>query len=164
MHLPHQNVPTSVSPEGRLAIIGIGNSVAGDDGAGLEALRRLQERWRGDPQLVFEALHGDLYSVSDLLPKAGHFLFLDAVCASPAGQVVTCMERPGANAPSFHQTDIGAVMHTMERLQMADPFPKWEIWGVTIEPPGELRVGLSTAVERGVDQLVESLDARLRTR
>jgi hypothetical protein len=47
---------------------------------------------------------------------------------------------------------------------MADPFPDWQVWGITIEPPAELGEGLSPAVaaaavelERRIIEYVEAL-------
>jgi hydrogenase maturation protease len=152
-----------VRPAHEIAVIGVGNTVAGDDGAGLEALRRIEARHRGNPRFLFHELHGDLYAISELLPLARRFVFLDAVCGTPPGELVVTREAPRAHTPSFHQADIAAVMATMERLGMTDQFPEWEIWGVAIDPPAELRIGLSPAVERGVTRLVDALDAMLRS-
>ena len=41
-------------------------------------------------------------------------------------------------------------MAGLEALGMADPFPAWEVWGVTVDPPREVRVGLTPAVAAAV--------------
>ena len=41
---------------------------------------------------------------------------------------------------------------------LVDPFPAWEVWGVTILPPSELGEGLNPEVAEGVERLCRKLD------
>jgi hydrogenase maturation protease len=141
-----------------LAIIGVGNTLAGDDGAGVEAVRRLETRWAGAPDVFFHTIEGDHFEIADLLECADKFIFVDAVSGEQPGAVVRMGETRRAFAPSFHQTDIAAVMQTLEALGIVDPFPAWEVWGVTILPPPELGEGLSPEVAEGVEKLCQKLD------
>lgn len=144
-------------------MVAIGNTLAGDDGVGVEVVHRLRRRWSGRPEVLFEILPGDLLAVSELLDRAERFLFVDALSGERPGAVEVRTAVPRAFSPSLHQTDIGAVMATLERLGVADPFPSWEVWGVVIEPPRELREGLSPEVEAGAGELAERLDRHLET-
>jgi len=127
--------------------------------AALEALRR---RWGHAPGILLATLEGDLYAVADLLDLAERFIFVDAVAGGRPGELRVGVPGGGrALAPSLHQADVGAVMLGLAQLQMVDPFPPWEVWGVTIAPPTELRIGLSPAVEIAVKALVERLNARI---
>jgi hydrogenase maturation protease len=146
----------------RIAVVGIGNDVAGDDGAGLEAIRLLEPVWQGEECVLLVRLEGDLLAIADLLPLADEFVFVDAVAGSVPGETVRGVKLQRAFAPSFHQTDIATVMRSLEALRLVEPFPRWEIWGVTILPPEQLRQGLSPPVERAVRQLASALDIRLR--
>jgi len=141
-----------------LAIIGVGNTLAGDDGAGVEAVRRLETRWGGEPDVFFHTIEGDHFEIADLLDSADRFIFVDAVSGEQPGEVVRMGETRRAFAPSFHQTDIAAVMQTLEALKIVDPFPAWEVWGVTIIPPAELGEGLNPEVAEGVERLCRKLD------
>ncbi|MBN1759999.1 MAG: hydrogenase maturation protease [Chitinispirillaceae bacterium] len=144
-----------------LWIIGIGNTLAGDDGAGIKALERLREHF-GDHAaafgLTFSVLCGDLYAVSDMLSPDHRFLFLDAAAGDSPGKLLT-ITGPHApvNAPSLHQLDICTVMRTLERLDICRPFPEWEVRCITIDPPQRLETGLSPPVERAVSRLVAKL-------
>lgn len=119
-----------------IALVGIGNPLAGDDGAGPFVLKRLQERHGSDGRLRFLHLDSDLFALADHLASARHFIFLDAVAGDEPGaiQVSTAYQR--GFAASLHQTDLAAVMGSLEALRVADPFPAWEVWGITIDPPG----------------------------
>ena len=123
-----------------VAAVGIGNALVGDDGAGVAVLERLRERWGADPRVLLLALEGDIYEIADHLGRAARFLFADAVAGDVPGAIARCDRAPRAYAPSFHQTDIGSVLMALEALGTAEPFPSWEIWGVTVEPPGALTI------------------------
>jgi hydrogenase maturation protease len=141
----------------KLAVVGIGNILVGDDGAGIAVLNILKEKWERDPRVRFYALEGDLYEISDYLDTAESFLFVDAVAGSTAGDIVESCFTPRAYAPSFHQTDIGSVMQCMQALGITDPFPPWTLWGITVDPPRQLSPTLSPVVAQAVGRLAEHL-------
>jgi hydrogenase maturation protease len=145
----------------KLAVIGVGNTLAGDDGAGIHAVRRVREAWGGDPEVFFHFLEGDLYEIGDLLDRAPRIIIVDALAGEVPGVVVAGAPAKRAFAPSFHQADIGAVMRQLERIGGPEPFPAWEIWGVTIRPPRELGEGLSPDVEAGVVELSARLSGHI---
>ena len=140
-----------------LAIVGIGNTLAGDDGVGIEVLRRLNATLETEPGVFLHTLEGDHFEIADLLDKAERFIFVDAVAGERPGELVSMGNTRRAFAPSFHQADIAAVMHSLEALGIVAPFPAWEIWGVTIRPPSELREGLSPHVKQAVAKLCRRL-------
>lgn len=145
-----------------LALIGIGNMIAGDDAAGIVALEHLQKTLSGEPSLLFLTLPADLYEISDHLSRASHFIFIDAVAGSEPGHILRSSQIPRVHAPSFHQTDIGGVMASLERLEFVYPFPSWEVWGITILPPTELNIGLSPAIQIAVQKLGNQLAGHVR--
>lgn len=140
-----------------LAVIGIGNTIAGDDGAGVEVILRLKRTWEGNPAVLLHALEGDHFEIAGLLDRAQRFIFVDAFEGEPPGEIVRAAKTRRAFAPSFHQTDIASVMTCLETLRVVDPFPAWEIRGVTIIPPSTIGEGLTPEVEAAVDVLVEEL-------
>jgi hydrogenase maturation protease len=98
------------------------------------------------------------------LDRAGDFIFADAIAGDNPGEIRILDSAQRAFAASLHQTDIGTVMAALKKLGMADPFPDWQVWGITIEPPAELGEGLSPAVaaaavelERRIIEYVEAL-------
>lgn len=151
----------------QIAFVGIGNTLAGDDGAGVVALERLKTAL-GDcdnKQLFFYTLPGDLYAISEILDAAPRFVFLDAVAGDAPGTLrIIRSNAPLTMAASFHQTDIDAVMRTLAALGLQVPFPQWEIRGITIAAPERLREGLSPEIDRAVDRLVGELVAEVRDR
>jgi Ni,Fe-hydrogenase maturation factor len=111
--------------------------------------------------VIFHKLEGDLLSVSDWLHEAEHFIFLDALAGQSRGEVVRVSKVPCVHAPSFHQADIGTTMAQLEALELRNPFPKWEIWGITIDPPTSVAMELSPEVKDAALQLQEIVTKRL---
>jgi len=137
----------------KIAIVGIGNTLAGDDGVGVLIAERLRSRWNQTEGVLVAVLPGDLFSVSDLLGKAEEFLFVDAVAGDDPGEIRVLGSAQRAFAASLHQTDIGTVMAVLRTLEMTDPFPPWQVWGITIETPEELGEGLSPEIAAAADEL-----------
>ena len=44
-------------------MVGVGNTLAGDDGVGVRAVDRLRARWQGHDHLLLDILEGDLLAV-----------------------------------------------------------------------------------------------------
>ncbi len=146
-----------VSEKQRLAIIGIGNDLAGDDGVGVEVIRRLETMGLAGQGVFLHTLVGDHFEIADLLCQAERFIFVDAIEGERSGELIFMENTRRAFAPSFHQTDVATVMHMLEAIGIIDPFPAWEICGVTIQPPSALGEGLSHVVEQAVEKLCQRL-------
>lgn len=155
--MPCELAQGNVGRRARLAILGIGNSLAGDDGVGPEVVRRLRERLPDCAEVLLHTLEGDLLEIADWLECAERLVFVDAVAGEEPGHIVVGQPAERAYAPSFHQADIGTVMRSLAAMGVADPFPAWEVWGVTIRPPTELREGLSPVVAAAAAELVAKL-------
>jgi len=142
-----------------LVFVGIGNTLAGDDGVGPVMLGMLQEALEGVAGISFHLVAGDLYALWDLLPETRAMVILDAVTGNEPGTVYADQPMPRGFTPSFHQTDAATVMKKLERLYQGN-FPQWTVWGVSISIPDTLGEGLSPPVRAGADEAVwEILDA-----
>ena len=137
----------------RIAVVGIGNTIAGDDGVGVLIADRLQHRWKENEEILVATLPGDLFAVSDLLDRTGAFLFVDAVVGESPGEIRILNSAQRAFAASLHQTDIGTVMAALKKLEVVDDFPEWQVWGITIETPEELGEGLSPEIAAAANRL-----------
>jgi hydrogenase maturation protease len=138
-------------------IIGIGNTLMGDDGAGIIAMEKLRAFPALHKKSFFHALCNDLFEMAELIDRAKRFIFIDAYIGSPAGVITVFSRHRIVPMPSLHQTDIGTVMRMLEPLDLCDPFPDWEIRGIAVEPPLHLGEGLCAPVARAVDWLVEDI-------
>lgn len=145
----------------RLAVVGIGNTLAGDDGVGVVVADRLRDRWSDADRVLVVTLSGDLFAVADLLDQADEFLFIDAIAGDCPGQLRVLTSATRAFALSLHQTDIGSVMTALKSLAVTDPFPDWQVWGITIAPPQTLGEGLSREVAAAATELERRLVAHV---
>lgn len=146
-------------------IIGIGNDLAGDDGAGIVAIKQLEKHLPVKllSQIELTTLSGDLYAVEEYLLRTKRIIFIDALAGTSQGEIRTLSSgKTTASPSSFHQTDIATVMHFLEKTGNYPLFPKWEIRGVTILPPDHLKEGLSPPVAAAVNRLVTELASELR--
>jgi hydrogenase maturation protease len=145
----------------RCCFIGIGNTLAGDDGAGIVALERLREHFADTADrynLEFTTLDGDLYAMMEMLSPQRFLIFLDAIAGTQPGDLHRMTDScTPVTAASHHQLDIATVMQSLQRLNLCNPFPPWEIRGITITPPEWLSTNLSPMVDQAINQLVTLL-------
>jgi len=145
----------------RTTFIGVGNTLAGDDGVGVVMLRDLQKIVGECPRFSFLEMSGDLYEVWDVLPSTDSMVFFDAVSGETSGQITEGKMLPRAYSPSFHQADLCSVVESLHKIY-DDPFPQWTVWGVTIDPPETLGEGLSPAVSMAAGKAVDEIVGYLR--
>ncbi len=147
-----------------LGIIGVGNTLAGDDGAGNAVVSRLKEKYPDRMDIYLYNLETDPLELWDILPSAKRFIFVDAVAGKPAGRLVAVKNRGmrRAWAPSLHNMDLPTVIRQLCRLRQDDE-PEWNIWGVTIDIPDHFQEGLSVEVSEAVENLVEILSERIES-
>ncbi len=148
-----------------LGIIGIGNTLAGDDGAGNTVVSRLKVKYPSRPDVYLHNLETDPLELWEILPSAKRFIFVDAVAGKPTGRLVAVKKRgvKRAWAPSIHNMDLPTVIEQLCRLRQAAE-PEWSIWGITIDIPNYLQEGLSAEVSEAVENLVEMLSERIESK
>lgn len=131
-------------------VIGLGNEIAGDDGAGLEVARLLAIDLEGNDDIDVVAL-----------PWAG-FALLDVLCGRQRAAIIDCLITgnypPGTIVPidesdlagsirlnSFHDISYPTVMALGRRLGWAMP-DRIAIWGIEAAAFGTFTESLSPAV------------------
>ncbi len=140
----------------KITFIGVGNTLAGDDGAGMAMLQELRCRIGDVSGIAFREIPGDLYEIWNILPGTKSVVFLDAVAGEVAGQVITGKTLPRAFSPSFHQSDLCTLVESLATIYEGE-FPQWTLWGVTIDPPQVLGEGLSEVVAVAVKKAVSEI-------
>jgi hydrogenase maturation protease len=147
-----------------LGIIGVGNTLAGDDGAGNIVVNRLREKYSDRPEVFLYNLETDPLELWDLLHVSKKFIFVDAVAGEPPGKLVAFRKKGirRAYAPSLHQMDLATVIEQLCRLKQFDDL-EWSIWGVTIDIPEYLQEGLSVEVASAVDYVTKVLSEKIES-
>lgn len=144
------------STVGKIVFAGVGNTLAGDDGVGIHMVRELKRLLPADDRVLFSELEGDLYEIWDMLPGTDVFVFLDAVTGDSPGMIRVGKTLPRAYTPSFHQSDLSAVVTSLQKLWDGE-FPRWTLWGISIDLPEELGEGLSEPVRTAAHEAVETM-------
>jgi len=141
---------------GRPLIIGYGNTLRGDDGAGVAAARRLADRL-GDAVDVLTA-HQLLPELACEIADAAAVVFIDASVALPPGRVaVTPLAATTIDpGPTAHHLTPAALLAMAGCLFGRQPRAHAVAVGVAALDYGER---LSPAVDRAVDELTETVAA-----
>ena len=146
-------------------VIGLGNPLMGDDGIGLEALRRLG---MSHPHPAgIELVDGGTWGMNllPLIETADAVLFLDAIrLGTTAGTVHElqgdAVPRRLAHKLSPHQIDLGEVLAI---AMLRGTLPR-RLHALGIEPAVvKMGVGLSPEVEAAMPDLLARITARLET-
>jgi hydrogenase maturation protease len=98
-----------------IGVIGIGNPLMGDDGAGIAVVEKLRKLRPEGTGLFYYLLQRDLFEVADILDRARRFIFVDVFLGTPAGTIATIRDQSAALTPSIHQTDIGTAMRMLKK-------------------------------------------------
>jgi hydrogenase maturation protease len=148
---------------GRTVVVGLGNTIMGDDGLGVAALVRLQERWSVAPEV--ELIDGGTAGMC-LLPiieGARRVLLIDAIdMAAPAGTKIRLerdrLPRYLATKISPHQIDLRDVLALAE---LRGTLPE-EAVAIGLQPAViDMTTELSAIVGRRIDELVSAIVAQL---
>lgn len=135
--------------EAKVLVLGLGNSLVGDDGVGIHLLRRLQTLgWRNDVEFAESAAGG--IAILELVAGFQRLLLLDCIIAGedePGKVVVLSEEELTAvrHASSIHDLAVGEVWQLGQRMGYLMPHVvavaitvelKWEI-GEELSPTAQ---------------------------
>ena len=150
----------------KVAVIGIGQSLRGDDAAGLEAVRRWQETFpetatRSEVQIEASELPG--LALIDLLNDVDAAILVDAIQSSAKpGTIYRLNEKELASFTTTSKSAHGwGVAETLRmRSQITGAKVNIRIIGIEAEQM-ELGAGLSKAVENAIPTLCEIIEEEI---
>lgn len=158
----------------RVLVAGMGNALRGDDGFGIEVVRRLNQRSDLPPEVrVIEVGIGGIPLVQELLDRYGLLVIVDAVAGGrPPGTVVTLAPQlPDLSSASWEE--VGALLgdpHTATPSRVLllaralGALPQ-EVRIIGCEPlaADEVSLTLSPSVAAAVEEAVERVLTLART-
>ena len=144
-------------------VIGLGNPLMGDDGAGLAALETLRDNWTMEG---VELVDGGTWGMSLLpvLEDSDRVIFVDAIRAGGQAGEIAVLERERlpiyfTRALSPHQTDL---LDVLAAAELRGTIPS-ECVAIGVEPElVELGTELTAVVQRSIDPLAVAVIGRLR--
>lgn len=159
--IPRDTARDDIVSHGDLLILGLGNLLCADDGLGVEVVTRLRRLY--DPPAGVRVLDGGTLGMSLLHWMAGtpNVILVDAIGDdAPPGSFVRLEGDDVAPAVrerlSVHQV---GVTDLLDGLRLIDAYPAQLVLLGLVPESVELRVGLSPALERNVEELVEEVAA-----
>jgi hydrogenase maturation protease len=148
-------IVTEIGPD--LLVLGIGNVLMGDEGVGVEVIRRIREERLPDG---VECLDGGTGSFTLLGPleAARQVILVDATLdGAPAGTIRRLRPRFSKDYPrTLTAHDIG-LKDMIDALYLLGGAPDITLFTVSIRTPQDLGVGLSEEVEACVGEVVEAV-------
>lgn len=148
-------------------IIGLGNTILGDDGAGIYAVRELKKRYNGESGLSFEEASTGGIGLLDLMDNHDEVVIIDAILTGRGqpGQIYR-MEidelRPSKGLLDPHHLDIRTACELGKRLGYKMP-QKLKVYAIEIEEDKVFSDQISDAVRKGILNLINQLSAELFT-
>lgn len=146
-------------------VIGLGNNILGDDGAGIYAVRELKERYHSERGLSFEEASTGGIGLLDLIDNHDEVVLIDAIITGKGqpGQIYR-MEidelRPAKGLIDPHHLDIRTACTLGERLGYNMPKKFW-IYAIEIEEDKVFSDHVSDAVRKGILNLINQLSTDL---
>lgn len=142
-------------------IVGLGNEIAGDDGAGIWVARKLGEILQDRPEVEIVPLPWAGFSLLDVLVGRQRAVIIDCLCTGlyPPGTIVRLNEknfRGSVRLNSFHDINFATLLELGKKMGWQMPV-QIAIWGIEGAEMGEFKEELSPAVLRAVDQVVNEI-------
>lgn len=145
-----------------LLIIGLGNRLAGDDGAGCEVAARLRAR-RLPGNVRVEEAPGGVLSLISIWQQEDHVWLIDAVLSGKeAGSIVVLDKSAIFDSPRAHLS-AHALSLSQSLLWLQHTYPdmggiRYRLWGIEAGNTS-MGEGLSPAVAAAVDKTVDHVCA-----
>jgi hydrogenase maturation protease len=148
-----------------VAVIGIGNPLAGDDGVGIEAVRLLQKVLTDTRVHCMTCERGGL-DLLDMLAGYNNVIIVDAAKTRlhPPGTVKTVSFQkpfPTTGSLSLHTIDLQALLGFGTMIGMSMP-GKVTVYAVETADPATFREGFSLDVRRAVTDVIKSVTGQLQ--
>ncbi len=142
-------------------IVGLGNEIAGDDGAGIWVARKLGEILQDQPEVEILPLPWAGFSLLDVLVGRQSAAIIDCLCSGlhPPGTIVRLNEksfRGSVRLNSFHDINFATVLELGRKMGWQMP-EQIAIWGIEGAEMGEFKEELSPPVYAAVDQVVNEV-------
>lgn len=155
-------MPPASGPRDTL-VLGIGNVLMGDEGAGVEAARRLQELPLPPGVQCLEGGTGSFVLLGPMC-EAGRIILIDAaVDESPPGTIRRLTPRFSRDYPrSLTAHDIG-LKDLLDAFHLMGEPPEVVLYAITVRPPSDPQVGLSPPVAAAIPEVVQWVMEELRS-
>jgi hydrogenase maturation protease len=142
-------------------IVGLGNEIAGDDGAGIWVARKLGKILQDQPEVEIVPLPWAGFSLLDVLVGRQSAAIIDCLCSGihPPGTIVRLNEndfRGSVRLNSFHDINFATMLELGRKMGWQMP-AQIAIWGIEGAEMDEFKEALSPPVYAAVDQVINEV-------
>lgn len=160
----HASGAPGQQPAPRIAVLGLGNVLMGDDALGPYVIRLLQARWEFPPGVVVQDLGTPGLDLTPHVAGIEHLVIVDSVTStSPPGTVKRyrkdeILRKPPPQRVSPHDPGL---KETLLTLEFAGQAPREVLLVGVVPVDTEMRTGLREPVLAAVPQVVDAVLAEL---
>ena len=161
---PHADGAPGESPAPRVAVLGLGNVLMGDDALGPYVTRVLQARWDVAPGVLVADVGTPGLDLTPYVAGVERVVFIDTVAsASPPGTLKRyrkdeILRNPPPQRVSPHDPGL---KETLLTLEFAGRAPREVLLVGVVPVDTEMRTGLSAPVQAAVPAVLETVLAEL---
>ncbi len=153
----------------KIAVIGIGQSLRGDDGAGLEAVRQWKEQYpetASRPEVRVEAMELPGLALIDFINEYDAILLVDAVRSSAKTGTIHCIEADelpafASDSQSAHGWGAAETIQLAHRLNPAQKNHLIKLIGIEAEQM-TIGSGLSEDVQNAIPLACRAIQAEIQ--
>lgn len=155
---------SSASGTSRTLILGIGNVLLGDEGVGVEVVRRLGELALPEGVVCLDGGTGS-FALLEPLQQADRIVLVDAAAdGAPPGTITRLAPRFSKDYPrTLTAHDIG-LKDLLDAFHLLGEPPEVVLFAISVHPPSEPRLGLSppiaSAAGDAVGMILEEVSLR----
>ncbi len=144
-----------------ILILGIGNVLMGDEGAGVHAIRLLAEKKWPPGVRVLDGGTGS-FTLLEPMQNAEHIIMIDAtIDGQPAGTVTRLQPRFSGDYPrALTAHDIG-LKDLLDSFYLLGKTPRVTLFAVSIEPLREMDLELSAPVAACLPELIRHIEGEV---
>jgi hydrogenase maturation protease len=142
-------------------VLGIGNLLLGDEGVGVEVVRRLGELSLPEGVVCLDGGTGS-FALLEPMQEAGRIVLVDAaVDGTEPGTISRLAPRFSKDYPrTLTAHDIG-LKDLLDAFHLLGETPEVVLFAVSVHPPTEPQLGLSPAVAAAADEVVRLVVAEV---
>jgi hydrogenase maturation protease len=155
-------IPDRLSRREPLTIIGLGNELLSDDGAGIRVVQELKKRL-ADTSITFEEIAVGGLELLDFIVGTRECIIVDAITSGvqPAGTLYRFVQLPDqepVKLASSHQIDLGQVLALAKHLGASLP-TKLTVYGIEVSDTTTFRDACTEEVSKAIPKLVDLIFA-----
>jgi hydrogenase maturation protease len=142
----------------RTLVLGIGNVLLGDEGVGVEVVRRLDGHPLPEHVVCLDGGTGS-FALLGPMQEAARIILVDAAAdGSPPGTITRLVPRFSRDYPrTLTAHDIGLKDLLDAFHLMGDP-PEVVLFAISVDPPSEPQLGLSPSVAAAAEKVVKLVE------